>query len=257
MSHLQAADTTDKLVLWDLNSKLPQPQWSPNTMKVRSVLNFRCIPFVTKFVTYMDFPGMLEQAGGKPWPDAPHYTLPAISHKGCIVMGSDEIVEYLEKEFTLEPSVFFSIDALAESKALNRMAPSVYKATAGIVGAFTYNILLESDLQCYRDIYSRFQIDITQILKDPEAIQEQWTVAQKFLNEFEGFTSKDFTPQQLSCLKSGEYLFGNHCSYADLHYFSLVFWAVTSYQQYSGGKTELITDGWLRGWYDRMSIYKV
>ncbi|ODQ80621.1 hypothetical protein BABINDRAFT_160876 [Babjeviella inositovora NRRL Y-12698] len=259
MSDAKTTVITDQVVLWDISSKIPGKIWSPNTMKVRAVLNFRGIPFETQFFTYSTFPALLEKEGVKPWPQAPHYTLPAISHKGKTIMGSDQIVAYLEKEFPHSRSVYPTPEALEEATSMCSLVPTLEGVTAPTAGAFVSGIMEDVDQKYFLWKFDERDgiIDIPKLLDDPAAILENWDLIQRFFNGFEGFTSKNFSAEQLGRLKSGKYLFGDHCSYADILYFSLLFWTVIGYSQDKSRTSELITDEWLRDWWARMSIYTV
>ncbi|ODQ79228.1 hypothetical protein BABINDRAFT_149853 [Babjeviella inositovora NRRL Y-12698] len=260
-NRMSPATTTvidNQVVLWDISSKLPSKFWSPNTMKVRAVLNFRGIPFESRFLTYSEFPGMLEQAGVQPWLQVPRYTLPAISYNGNVIMGSDEAVAYLEKAFPHNPSVYPSPEAITDSICIRNAIPAMYYVLDANSGAFVSGIMEDVDRDYFVSKFlDRGLADIPKLLSDPQQILANWALILDFLNNFQGLTSKDVTPEQLARLKSGKYLFGDYCSYADLLYFSLIFWTMTAYSQDKSRTSELITDAWLKDWYRRMAIYGV
>ncbi|ODQ80619.1 hypothetical protein BABINDRAFT_160874 [Babjeviella inositovora NRRL Y-12698] len=250
-------ETPNQVVFWDLDSKLPTKVWSPNTMKVRSVLNFKRIPYTTKFLPFTAFPPLLEKEGIKPWPRAPHYTLPVISHKGKTIMGSDQIVAYLEKEFPHTRSVYPTPGALEESKAMCKLVPRIFFVIGPTTAAFISSIMEDVDQKYFLWKFDERDgiIDIPKFLNNPVAVLEKWDLIQRFYNNFEGFTSKKFSAEQLGRLKSGKYLFGDYCSYADLLYFSLLFWVLIGYSQDKSRTSELVTDEWLKAWYNRMLVY--
>ncbi|ODQ80622.1 hypothetical protein BABINDRAFT_125394 [Babjeviella inositovora NRRL Y-12698] len=250
---------TNPVILWDLSSKLDDPQqWSPKTMKARSVLNYKGIPFEVRFTTYTEFPLILQKLNIPPWQEIPHYTLPAISHDGNAIMGSDEITDYLEKAFPQNPSVYPTPQALTESDGLRKMIPSVYQRVTACSMTFISQIIPDIDHEYFiNKLKSRLNIDIIQLINSPAITAEGWAEGQGFVNGFKGFTTENFTQELLDRLKSGKYLFGDYISYADLHYFSVLSWVIKAYSQDKTRTSEFFSDKWLQEWYNKMSIYGV
>ncbi|KAL4901213.1 hypothetical protein BDW74DRAFT_187858 [Aspergillus multicolor] len=127
---------TDPVHFFDLYSDLsgPQKSWSPNTLKVRAVLNFKKIPYTQSWMSYPDVKPLITGLGLPPNTEGLPYTLPAIIHKASVasnpngaMMDSFPIIQHLDKHFP-GPSVFPSGDAsfalvLAVEKILGLMWP--------------------------------------------------------------------------------------------------------------------------------------
>ncbi|KAJ5710854.1 hypothetical protein N7488_005010 [Penicillium malachiteum] len=103
---------------FDIISTLPGPKksWSPNTLKVRTVLNFKNIPFTQSWISYPDIAPLTKGLGLEPNATGYKYTLPTIIHDSVTtnpngaMMDSLPIVQHLDKVFP-EPPLFPSGDA--------------------------------------------------------------------------------------------------------------------------------------------------
>ncbi|KAJ5469584.1 Glutathione S-transferase-like protein ustS [Penicillium diatomitis] len=121
---------------FDITSTLPgaQKSWSPNTIKVRSVLNFKGIPYTQSWISYPDIAPLIKSLGIEPHKTGPAaYTLPAIVHKSSVtsnphgaMMDSIPIILHLDKTFPSKP-LFPSGDA---SYALLMAVMKITTATA-------------------------------------------------------------------------------------------------------------------------------
>ncbi|KAL4993630.1 hypothetical protein BDV10DRAFT_22327 [Aspergillus recurvatus] len=109
----------DMVHFFDLYSDFPgaSKSWSPNTLKVRAVLNFKGIPYTQSWISYPDIKPLLTSLDVPPNREGRPYTLPAIIHKSSVtsnangaLMDSLPIVLHLDKTFP-SPSVFPSGDA--------------------------------------------------------------------------------------------------------------------------------------------------
>ncbi|PYI01433.1 hypothetical protein BO78DRAFT_401267 [Aspergillus sclerotiicarbonarius CBS 121057] len=105
--------------LFDLFSDFPgaSKSWSPNTLKVRAVLNFKGIPYTQSWVSYPDVKPLVTGLGLGPNEEGIPYTLPTIIHKSSVtsnpngaMMDSLPIVMHLDKVFP-SPPLFPSGDA--------------------------------------------------------------------------------------------------------------------------------------------------
>ncbi|KAJ5377703.1 Glutathione S-transferase-like protein ustS [Penicillium cataractarum] len=121
----------------DIISTLPgaQKSWSPNTLKVRAVLNFKAIPYTQSWISYPDIAPLTKGLGLGPNEVGIPYTLPVIIHKSVTsnphgaMMDSLPIVMHLDKAFPSRP-LFPSGDAsyallVAVSKIASGMGPAV------------------------------------------------------------------------------------------------------------------------------------
>ncbi|KAG1732458.1 uncharacterized protein EDB91DRAFT_675491 [Suillus paluster] len=96
------------LILYDILSKLPGNNWSPNTAKPRFALSYKDLPFVTVWVEYSDIHSTMKAIGAKPnkRPDGSDvYTVPVLSdpNTGSLISDSLEIASYLEKTYPEKP----------------------------------------------------------------------------------------------------------------------------------------------------------
>ncbi|KAL2814961.1 hypothetical protein BJX63DRAFT_431066 [Aspergillus granulosus] len=109
------ADSTP-VHFFDILSDLPGPTkaWSPNTLKTRTILNFKGVPYTQTYVSYPDIVPLLESLSVPPHPEgtaaAPH-TLPAIVHPTVksnphgALMDSLPIARHLEELYPT-PTIF-------------------------------------------------------------------------------------------------------------------------------------------------------
>ncbi|KAL4917232.1 hypothetical protein BDW62DRAFT_184422 [Aspergillus aurantiobrunneus] len=125
---------------FDLYSDLPGPSksWSPNTLKIRTVLNFKNIPYTQSWISYPDIKPLVTGLQLPPNESGIPYTLPAIIHKASVpessnphgaMMDSLPIVIHLDKVFPappLFPSGHASYAlAVAVGKILGLLAPAL------------------------------------------------------------------------------------------------------------------------------------
>ncbi|KAJ6115006.1 Glutathione S-transferase-like protein ustS [Penicillium sp. IBT 16267x] len=108
---------TKPVHFFDITSTLPgaYKSWSPNTLKVRTVLNFKQIPYTQSWVSYPDIAPLLKGFGVEPNNVGFAYTLPAIVHQSIpdsqgAMMDSLPIVEHLDHVYPDRP-LFPSGDA--------------------------------------------------------------------------------------------------------------------------------------------------
>ncbi|ODQ80620.1 hypothetical protein BABINDRAFT_166225 [Babjeviella inositovora NRRL Y-12698] len=143
-------------------------------------------------------------------------------------MDSDTIVAYLEMEFPQYPSVYPTVEGLQESSAMSSFMPKIFEVEAATAEAFAFTVFENVDHKYFLWKFDERDgiINTPKLLTDSTALLENWTLIQRFFNGFEGLISKNFSAEQLGRLKSGKYLFGGYCSYADILYFSLLFWVL-------------------------------
>ncbi|KAG1725486.1 uncharacterized protein EDB91DRAFT_1239813 [Suillus paluster] len=96
------------LVLYDVLSKLPGNNWSPNTAKPRFALSYKHLPFVTVWVEFSDIHIAMKAIGAKPnkrQDGSDLYTVPVLNdpNTGALITDSFEIVSYLEKTYPDKP----------------------------------------------------------------------------------------------------------------------------------------------------------
>jgi len=100
-----------EVTLYDLPGAV-QP-WSPNSLKIRFLLNAKKVVFQTIWVSYSDVPAIIHSLGVARHHVAPHYTLPTLKierpgETDEIIMYSDKIAARLEELFTFPPMIFHS-----------------------------------------------------------------------------------------------------------------------------------------------------
>ncbi|KAF9474207.1 hypothetical protein BDN70DRAFT_885085 [Pholiota conissans] len=103
------SSASDRIVLYDIPSKLLEKAWSPNVWKIRYSLNYKGIPYETEWVEYPDIEGHCKKLGIAPTGHrAPFYTLPAIHDPSTdtYIADSLKIAEYLEKTYPSTPKLF-------------------------------------------------------------------------------------------------------------------------------------------------------
>ncbi|KAL3455263.1 hypothetical protein BJX64DRAFT_295212 [Aspergillus heterothallicus] len=114
------ADSTP-VHFFDILSNIPGPTkaWSPNTLKTRTILNFKGVPYTQTYVSYPDIAPLLKSFSVSPHPEGtapvPH-TLPAIVHPTVksnphgALMDSLPIARHLDELYP-SPTIFPSGNA--------------------------------------------------------------------------------------------------------------------------------------------------
>lgn len=117
-----------KIVLFDIPDKEHQC-WSPNVWKVRMALAYKEIDYTTHWLEFPVIEPFFKERGVPPNEEGTPYTCPALEVDGTIIMGSEEIVEFLEKEHP-SPSLHLDDEIVAEVEGL------VSKLTKTLVPTF-------------------------------------------------------------------------------------------------------------------------
>ncbi|KAK0202353.1 hypothetical protein DFS33DRAFT_1275466 [Desarmillaria ectypa] len=97
------------LTLYDIPSTVPNKAWSPNIWKARYVLNYKGIPYRTKWVEYPHIEALYKKLGAQASSTkddgTPYYTLPLLhDHStGALVSDSAAIARYLDKTYPETP----------------------------------------------------------------------------------------------------------------------------------------------------------
>ncbi|KAE9406723.1 hypothetical protein BT96DRAFT_915155 [Gymnopus androsaceus JB14] len=106
------SSTTPIITLYDTPGQSPQP-WAPNIWRIRFILNYKRLPYRTKWVEFQDIEATLRSIGAPPSSrrsdGRPVYTLPVIvdptrnpSHPE-ILSNPNNIAEYLETHYPARP----------------------------------------------------------------------------------------------------------------------------------------------------------
>lgn len=245
------------VLLWDLDSTSPSRIWSPNTLRTRGLLILRGIPFTTRFITVDAVEKNMKQTGVEPNAKVPHYTLPAITHNGTTVMGTEAIVAYLEKTFPDHLSAYPTPGAEAEAAAMESALPRIYATVLKCAAGFS-SLLQEP--QAREFMHHKFSkrdaiFDVSAFMQNPKKIAEEWEAIRQFYNNFEVFTEKHFSPDQLARVGTEAFLFGLQATYADITYFSMFYWVRVAYTQDASQTEPLLTNPWMKAWLQLMSVY--
>lgn len=115
----------------------PSKSWSPNTLKIRAVLNYKNIPYTQSFLSFTDIKPLFTSLDLPPNNEAFVYTLPVIVNKASAsptqnphgaIKDSLPIALHLEKLFP-SPSILPSGDAsYALLVAVDRLMDLIYSA---------------------------------------------------------------------------------------------------------------------------------
>lgn len=131
---------------------------SPNTGKTLLALRHKQIKHSTVYISYPDIAPFLEKKGVSPAQgDAlDKYTLPAIEHRGNLVMGSRQIARYLEQSFPNTPPLY-----PGSSQALAMMVEEHLIAVRHFgLYRLVYHIILDSLDAAGREYYRRTRTEI-------------------------------------------------------------------------------------------------
>ncbi|KAL4972868.1 hypothetical protein BDW66DRAFT_143351 [Aspergillus desertorum] len=174
---------------FDLYSDLPgaSKSWSPNTLKVRAVLNFKGIPYTQSWISYPDIKPLMISLGVPPNEEGMPYTLPAIIHKSSVtsnpngaLMDSLPIVLHLDKTFP-SPSVFPSGDAsYALVLAVQRLCSLLRPVFATLVIPRVAGILDDRGQKYFHETRSAaFGKPLSEVRPtDKESLDELWKLAE-------------------------------------------------------------------------------
>ncbi|KAJ5668068.1 uncharacterized protein N7477_006638 [Penicillium maclennaniae] len=173
---------------FDITSTLPgaSKSWSPNTLKVRAVLNFKGIPYTQSWISYPDIKPLITGLDLPPNKEGIPYTLPAIIHSSVTnpngaLMDSLPIVEHLDKVFPSRP-LFPSGDAsyalfIAVRKIASLMGPVI---SARIIPRVPDGLDPRGQECFIRTRTEWYGKPLAEVLPtDQEKINELWTLVEK------------------------------------------------------------------------------
>lgn len=270
----------DQVILYDLKSTLTPPQWSPNTVKARALLNYKGIPFTTEWRTYTTIDATLRPLGVEPLPEAPHFTLPAITYKGTTVMGSDKIRDFLNKEFPDTPAVTAAVNG--RNPKANEVMDWAMIFVAGALGCLLITKVLPKDDAEYfiNTKMPKAGVSVPEVLASTETRSQMWAGVESFLTKgiyhlvaASGTAGSDAELTQkllqeaqedkvdkaaVETIRAQTFLTGDAPSWVDFEAFGIAFWCdriAPIDPAYPGG--ELFKDPWVKLWYSRMVKYSV
>lgn len=268
------------LVLYDLYSDLTPKQWAPNPMKARAMLNYKGIPFTTKFVTYTELPHVLEAAGATPWREVPHYTLPAITYGGVCVMGLDEIRDFLNDNFPDTPKVECGCGEYSP-RAEEVVHAAMIEVAEPVACCTAPKALPEEDQEYFASQkLPRMGVDMEAVLASPATTQGMWRGVEQLLNSglyriVAGVPSPTNESallilsqalvdeetdgvdlEQVGRIRRQKFLTGETPRWVDFQAFAIAYWCQKIIQLDPHRPVgDLIHDEWMKGWYNRMAVY--
>ncbi|KAH8694076.1 putative glutathione S-transferase [Talaromyces proteolyticus] len=213
----------------------PRKSWSPNTLKTRTVLNYKGIKYTQSWVSYPDIAALSEGLKMPPTGTTIKYTLPAIVHKASITSNpygalndSLPIALHLEKTFPAPkyPSIFPNGQAsYALAVATRKLLNAAFDKTHIIVlpkvqamlddrGAQYFH---ETRLPNYRKRFGNIN-SLSEVLpKNDEEYEAIWAATQKELVIFTEMLTGEGSIQ-------GPFLEGEKPGYADFILASWLAW---------------------------------
>ncbi|KAK7058330.1 hypothetical protein VNI00_001961 [Paramarasmius palmivorus] len=202
---------SSSIEFYDTPSKLPNQIWSPNTIKARYALNYKGLKYHTVWVEFPDIEPKYKEIGATPVDTkadgSPYYTVPIIrDHStGAVVVGSIQIVEYLDKQYPDTPTLIPK-GTLALHKAFNDAFTSKLSALFPFLLPKVTWIMNPSTEKFFRSTrLATFGVTMEDMYPKPENHKEQWGKLEKDLASVAGW------------FKEGdEFVMGDKISYADM-----------------------------------------
>lgn len=249
------------MLLFDIDSTLAPDFWSPNTGKIRTLLNYHGVAYDVEMLTYPNIEPKLRSLGVKSWSERGvksriEYTLPTVKFDdGEIVMGG----------------AYYIVDKLIESKNLDiwrgeekfgRVSDDYVEIIwEGMIGTitipFTYNLLTDDESRDYFRATRRPQF------KDFEGLQAKANAHSydELLEEMSSFRALyDFCDSRnvssvkgkLELFLKGEskFVLGDEASYLDFLMYGTILWIRATTK---GGAPELSLPVLWENWYERLN----
>ncbi|GAB7350044.1 hypothetical protein MBLNU459_g0715t1 [Dothideomycetes sp. NU459] len=194
---------SSRVILYDLPSKGHCACWSLNPWKTRLALNFKGIPYETRWLEYPDIAPTLKAAGLPPNEKGASYSIPAASIDGKLLMDSAVIAPVLE-ELQASPPMHFDHPMTAKVqdavlKAFTGLAPLILPAVAR-------NLLNPGSKEYFEKTRAeRFGMPLPELEKSDKA-KNAWETAEAGLSELRDLLREDV---------SGPFFLGKEPSYAD------------------------------------------
>ncbi len=232
---MSTIDNTDKeiLILYDIDSNLTPKQWSPNTSKIRYLLNYKQIPFKTKWISYPDIKKTLQELGVEPNHDdptkGPIFTLPAITYKGETIMDGNVIADYLE-DLLPTPSIYPTQEHLLFSKEfINYRFDVLTKELRPCQWPFQPLFLDEKGKEYMYESRKKWRnYDLDSMRNDKESIKKGCKIIE---NETKSFSRFNFQLKGIDSKKFNKFnhsskynLYGDEICFADFVYAGLLKW---------------------------------
>ncbi|KAJ3017406.1 UNVERIFIED_CONTAM: hypothetical protein HDU68_011698 [Siphonaria sp. JEL0065] len=144
--------------------------WSPNTTKIRMVLNYKKILFETTWLSFADIAANHQSLQITPNLAGPIYTCPAILDNATAIQDSLPIAKYLNATYP-SPSIFPSHGGLSVSLLVqNILNTRLYSHAIKLIVPKVPNILDERGVEYFqRTRLARFGVPLNELCPDPEA----------------------------------------------------------------------------------------
>ncbi|KZV79730.1 hypothetical protein EXIGLDRAFT_714809 [Exidia glandulosa HHB12029] len=184
------------ITLYDITSTLDPPCWSPNVWKIRLLLNYKQVPYTTKWISYPDIESTCLDLGAaptstRPWDGQAFYTLPVIEddarHPG-VISDSSSIAEYIESNYPT-PSVLPSSSRTLQACFVSYLATNLLPALRPLVIPAVHRILDQRGQEYYRRTREpQFGVALEKILPYGSAArEEQWMKIAGVLDKIAGW----------------------------------------------------------------------
>ncbi|PCH43179.1 hypothetical protein WOLCODRAFT_74362 [Wolfiporia cocos MD-104 SS10] len=176
------------ITLYDVRSTLSSPAWSPNVWKIRFILNYKRLPYVTHWLSYPDIAEVLSSVGAPPTRTTkPMYTVPAIRDEvegstPVVLSDSATILAYLEKTYPT-PSIFPNNSRDAQMTHIAAIEECIYARMVFMVVPNTVRILEGRDLEYYLASRKEFLGVALEDMFPVEKRQAMWAELREGLDE--------------------------------------------------------------------------
>lgn len=178
------------LVLYDIESTLDSPGWSPHVWKTRFVLNYKNVPYRTTWVSYPDIEGTMKGIGGQPTAKradgSPLYTLPVIEDgtRRLVVADSAKIAEYLDAHYAADAPLFPPNTRALQAAALSYINANLLPSLRPLVVPSVVRILDPRGAEYFRRTReAAFGCTLEDVLPAGEKREEHWKAVFKALDE--------------------------------------------------------------------------
>ncbi|KAF8625628.1 hypothetical protein AX17_006813 [Amanita inopinata Kibby_2008] len=208
------------IVFYDLASNLKGTALSPNTWKIRFVLNYKGLPYKTEWVELPDIEPKCKEIGVGPTGhrnDAPLYTVPAIydPNTETAVVDSYDIARYLDKTYPNTPRIIPEGTEVFQSFPLFFHALGPDKTIWNFAVPATYATLNPVSQEYFRRTREeRFGKKIEELEPKGAEAEAAWAVLK------EGYDNLDKMWQ----LSEGPYVMGKTLSFMDIVVISWSLW---------------------------------
>ncbi|KAF9465918.1 hypothetical protein BDZ94DRAFT_1159222 [Collybia nuda] len=212
-----SASWKTKIIFFDIPTQVSLPT-SPNTWKVRLVLNFKGLEYETRWVPTTDIQSVCKSlnippTGTKPTGDL-HYTLPAIidytqsSSIPAIISDSTPIIQYLEHTYPSPSHKLFPDGTEAEYRAFETfLLQDIMKHAPSLWFVDNLNAKPPIDQADFRvRMEGRFGKKFEEIELRGEEREAAWQDVERAFKKLSGFFPKG---------KNGQYLTGDMVSFPD------------------------------------------